>query len=109
MSTSSFGIITVQSKQTLYGLSVQYGVSVADLKRWNNLTSDNISEGQQLYIKDPNGGTSAAGTTITVKAKDTLYSLTRTYGVSEADLKRWNPDAFKNGVLQKGATLIIKK
>lgn len=40
----------VQAKESLYGISKKYGVSVADLKKWNNLDGDHIKTGQQLII-----------------------------------------------------------
>lgn len=40
----------VQAKEGLYGISKKYGVSVQQLKEWNNLASDNLSIGQQLII-----------------------------------------------------------
>lgn len=41
---------TVQPKESLYGISKKYDVTVDDLKKWNNLTSDNLHIGQQLII-----------------------------------------------------------
>jgi len=41
---------TVQSKESLYGISKKYGVTVDDLKKWNHLKSDNLQIGQQLII-----------------------------------------------------------
>lgn len=40
----------VQAKEGLYGISKKYGVTVQQLKDWNNLTSDNLSIGQQLIV-----------------------------------------------------------
>jgi len=40
----------VQAKEGLYGISKKYGVTVQQLKEWNNLTSDNLSIGQQLIV-----------------------------------------------------------
>jgi LysM repeat protein len=40
----------VQAKEGLYGISKKYGVSVQQLKEWNNLTSDNLAIGQQLIV-----------------------------------------------------------
>lgn len=40
----------VQAKEGLYGISKKYGVSVQQLKEWNNLSSDNLSVGQQLIV-----------------------------------------------------------
>jgi LysM repeat protein len=40
----------VLPKESLYGISKKYGVTVDDLKKWNNLTTDHIQTGQQLII-----------------------------------------------------------
>jgi LysM repeat protein len=40
----------VQPKEGLYTISRKYNVSVADLRQWNNLTSDDLQMGQQLII-----------------------------------------------------------
>lgn len=45
---------TVQSGETLYGISRKYSVSVPNIKQWNNLKSNTIRRGQVLQIKDPN-------------------------------------------------------
>ena len=46
--TSSY---KVKSGDTLYRISVKHGVSVADLKGWNGLSSDLIFPGQVLAVK----------------------------------------------------------
>jgi LysM repeat protein len=40
----------VSGKQTLYSISRQYKLATADLKRWNNLTSDQLQAGQLLIV-----------------------------------------------------------
>ncbi|MGI8583126.1 MAG: glucosaminidase domain-containing protein [Chitinophagaceae bacterium] len=40
----------VQPKEGLYVISKKYGVTVAQLKEWNNLTDDNLKVGQQLIV-----------------------------------------------------------
>jgi len=41
----------VQKKETLYSISQHYGkVSIADLKKWNNLNSDAVNEGVNLIV-----------------------------------------------------------
>jgi len=40
----------VQPKESLYGISKKYGVSVDDLKKWNNLKDNHLQIGQQLII-----------------------------------------------------------
>ena len=43
---------TVQRGDTLYGIAKQFGTSVNDIKKLNNLTTDNISVGQVLTIQE---------------------------------------------------------
>jgi len=42
---------TVMKGDTLYSISRKMGVAVADLKQWNNLTSNTLSIGQKLIVK----------------------------------------------------------
>ena len=44
---------TVVRGDTLYRISREYGVSVSDLKRWNNLDGNLISVGQRLIVSNP--------------------------------------------------------
>jgi LysM repeat protein len=39
--------------ETLYSISKKYGVTVGDLKKWNNLKSNTIYKGKQLIVSDP--------------------------------------------------------
>lgn len=42
---------TVAKKETLYHISTLYNkVTIVDIKKWNNLTSDGVSEGAQLIV-----------------------------------------------------------
>jgi LysM repeat protein len=41
---------TVEKKQTLYAVSKMYNTSVAEIKKWNNLTTDGLSEGVKLIV-----------------------------------------------------------
>jgi LysM repeat protein len=44
----------VQPKEGLYSISKKYGVSIDQLKEWNNLASDDLQVGQQLVIYQSN-------------------------------------------------------
>lgn len=46
------GIHVVQSGQTLYSLAGRYGVSQADLRKWNGLSGDNVLIGQALIVSE---------------------------------------------------------
>ena len=92
----------VAAKETMYSISKLYGVSIEDIKQWNNLKDNSLSIGQTLIIKK--GSTtssslpqkSAPDTNIgkdgvhTVAAKETMYSISRQYGISVQQLKEWN-------------------
>lgn len=43
----------VGARQTLFAVARLYNVSTTDLKKWNNLTSDNLQEGQTLLVAPP--------------------------------------------------------
>ncbi|WP_010078438.1 LysM peptidoglycan-binding domain-containing protein, partial [Liquorilactobacillus mali] len=49
-SSSSTSAYTVKSGDSLWAIANKYGVSVANLKSWNNLSSDTIYVGQSLKI-----------------------------------------------------------
>jgi LysM repeat protein len=49
------GIHKVEAGQTLYRVAVKYGVLMADLRRWNNLTDDNLKDGQELIVSEKAG------------------------------------------------------
>ncbi|MCJ7431924.1 MAG: LysM peptidoglycan-binding domain-containing protein [Anaerolineales bacterium] len=58
--------VTVQADQTLSGIALNYGVSMADIKEFNGLSTDNVFTGQTLKIPlckragDPNKPTPTA-------------------------------------------------
>lgn len=59
---------TVEKKQTLYAISKLYGVTVADIKQWNNLNADGVSEGAKIIVGY--GGSAAQKTTPPVVVKE---------------------------------------
>ena len=91
---------TVQSGDTLYGISKQFGVSVDELKRINNLTSNTITKGEILKIP-------STVTTIdyVVKKGDSLYSIAKRYNTTVKDITRLNNLTSNN--LTVGQQLII--
>ena len=72
---------TVKKGDTLYSIATKNNLSVPELKALNNLTSDNLSVGQNLLIKKkPKENTNI--TTYTVKSGDTLYSIAKKYNTT---------------------------
>lgn len=43
---------TIQKGDTLYSIARKYGVTIEDLKKWNQLAGNNIQPGQNLKISD---------------------------------------------------------
>jgi LysM repeat protein len=40
----------VQAKEGLYSIAKKYGITMQQIKQWNNLQTDTLSIGQQLII-----------------------------------------------------------
>ncbi len=56
------GVHQVDSKQTLFSIARQYGISVDELKKWNNLPDNNVHNNQTLIVKphEPNSKSNAS-------------------------------------------------
>ena len=101
--------IKVKSGDTLWGLSVKYKTTIAQLKSWNHLNSDTIYIGQNLIVSQSAGsssssaGSSSASTSSTSNSSaasntsihkvvkgDTLWGLSQKSGSAIASIKAWN-------------------
>ncbi len=49
---------TVELGNTFYGISKQYGITVDQIKKWNNLSSYSLRAGQVLIVSDPQNAVS---------------------------------------------------
>lgn len=58
--SASSGMHTISKGENLYRIGLKYGVSVKELKAWNDLKSNTIYAGRQLVVSDPSGITAAA-------------------------------------------------
>ena len=113
----------VRSGDYLGKIAGRYGVSVSQLKRWNNLRSSNIRAGQTLYIygaspkaaaaaasqqssSSGSGRTYTIGSYYTVKSGDSLYNIAKLYpGVSAENIKEAN--GLKSDRIRPGQELKI--
>ena len=110
------GTYTVKSGDTLSGIATRHGVTVAQLKQWNNLTSNNIKIGQKIKLNSSSSASSsqstssAAGeyTTYTVKSGDSFYVIAKNYpGVSAQDIMDFN--GLNSSKIKPGMTIKIPK
>lgn len=102
----------VGEKETLYGLSKKYNVSVESIQNVNPILASGLQVGQELIIPQSAANlpkteiTVAAKTTHLVVAKESLFSIARQYNVSVQDLENLNKELLQNG-LQIGQTIAI--
>ncbi|MCQ9294356.1 LysM peptidoglycan-binding domain-containing protein [Staphylococcus cohnii] len=110
---SSDGAITgstykVSKGDTLYSISRRSGVSIDNIKKWNKLTSNTLSVGQVLKLKNPNTPSdSITGDSHKVVEGDTLYNISKRSKVSVANIKKWNH--LKSDNISKGQILYLVK
>lgn len=93
---------TVQQGETLFSISQQYGVTVGELREWNNLQSNDLEPGQVLIV-----GPHANDERILyeVKAGESLFGISRQYNVTIAEIQEWNN--LENTNLEAGTELVI--
>lgn len=105
----------VKSKETLFSISREYGISIGEMRQWNDINElDILTIGQQLLIKRDlkiNGAaqnlySSDQFITHMVKQDDTLYSIARQYNISIKELMELNNK--ENFAISKGDQLKIK-
>jgi LysM repeat protein len=120
---------TVQPKETLYGISKMYNITIEELQNANaELLKDGLKIGQILTIPASNGTTKTATTIITetpkpspkpiqrtteekstngyhiIQPKETKYGISKKYGMTIEELEQLNPQiatAFNIGMKLK--------
>lgn len=118
---------TVQAKETVYGISKQYGVSQEELYKANpKIEKNGIHPGDLIVI--PGKGTTTTKPTetntqtttsnvktsddnyqyITIEPKETVYNLTKKYKISEETLNSLNPQIKERG-LEVGDVIKLPK
>ena len=107
----------VAPKQTLYGISKLYKVSIENLKKWNPiLENSGLEIGQIINVSEPKNNILSENNSKTeinapifheVLAKETLYSLSKKYNLSIDELQNLNPET-KNG-LPIGFKLLVSQ
>ncbi|WP_298782167.1 LysM peptidoglycan-binding domain-containing protein [uncultured Polaribacter sp.] len=104
---SSAKLHIVQPQETLYSISKQHNISLVLLKEINQLSSSKISIGQVLSLNKEVTieNKIEAKKTHVVKYKETLYSISKKYNMSVANLKSLN--SLKDNTISVGQILKI--
>ncbi|MCM3585980.1 LysM peptidoglycan-binding domain-containing protein [Mesobacillus maritimus] len=104
--SASASVHTVQSGDTLWGLSRKYNATVDELLNWNQLSAPTIFVNQKLVVAAPKSNVVAKATnTYVVKSGDTLWGISKTYNMSISDLKTLN--GLASDIIQPGQTLKV--
>ena len=102
--TSEKNIYTVVKGDSLWAIANKYGTSLEELKKANNLTSNNLSIGQTLIIPS-NSVPGQTEITYTVKKGDSLWAIANKYDTTVDKIKSVNN--LSSNTLQIGQVLII--
>lgn len=108
----------VKPGETLYSIAAKYGVTVEELKLWNNLSGSGLKTGQLLILKkgvkavDRDTAQSHTEKEIEKSVKyhivlrgETLYSIGKMYNVSVDSIVSWNH--LLNLSIYEGQELVI--
>lgn len=85
-------LYTVKKGDNLYNIANSYNTTVSDIMSLNNLSSNILSIGQTLKIplKEVETSNSTEYTEYTIKKGDSLYSISKTYGVPIDEIMKYN-------------------
>ena len=101
-------LYVVVSGDTLWSIARKNNISVSDLLKTNNLTSNFLSVGQVLIIPNEveSTGENINNTSLyTVQKGDTLWSISKLFNVTVNELRKYNN--LNSDFLTVGQTLII--
>lgn len=114
-------VYTVQSGDALLSIALKFGLTVDELKNFNNLTSDDITAGDTLLIPAPTptpGPTPTLDPSLptptlapylvyTVKSGDVLSAIAEQFGISVAAIQAANGFSGDSTMIQPGKVLQI--
>ncbi|KMQ66245.1 amino acid ABC transporter substrate-binding protein [Chryseobacterium angstadtii] len=132
---AQLGKIVLQPKQTIYGITKQYRISEADLRKLNPELDTHTKIGDEIILPldsikkyggdqqtapltveprptEPHSGVDINGSVdasmYVIQAKDNYYRITKQFGISQQELYALNPGLEEKG-LKPGETILVKK
>ena len=98
---------TVLAGETIYSISRLYKISTDSLLVWNGLIDSKIRIGQELRVESTTLNTQQKGNkTHTVVSGETLFQISRRYGISVAEIQHKN--GLKGNEIKAGQVLSIQ-
>lgn len=126
--SQKLGKIFLQPKQTIYGITKQYKISEAELRKLNPDLDNHMKIGDAVILPEENikkyglqtyqtttpiqkevekNITSYNGDFYTIQPKDTYYGITKRFSISQKELFALNPELEQKG-LKPGENIRIK-
>lgn len=97
----------VQPKETVYSLCRRFGISKDDLYRDNPAVArDGLKAGATLIFKASSKPVRVV-TLHAVKKGDTIYGISKSYGITPSQLEEWNPGIREN--LKPGMRIYVSE
>lgn len=134
-STDTAKTYTVKSGDSIWLIANNHGISMDQLRSWNNLKSDLIHAGQKLNVgqssqvpvtpeapkptptptptptpevsKPETSVTPSTAKTYTVKSGDSVWLIANNHGITMAQLRSWNN--LKNDLIHPGQKLVVSQ
>lgn len=129
-------IHTVEPGESMFGISREYNVTIAEIQQWNNLESSSVNVGQELIIYEPGedaeqesippaeemdeieeieeresivrrAESDPGSTTYTVRTGDSLYQIAREHDMSVDELQALNN--LDSDILRVGQRILVKE
>lgn len=117
-SLSKRSTYTVQAGDTLWSIAKKNSVDVEQLAKWNGLSAKKgVRTGQTLVLWNKDAGKKLAiassgikpsqSINYTIRQGDTLFSISKRFKVSVADLRKWNGSKVEKRI-QPGTSIMVQ-
>jgi membrane-bound lytic murein transglycosylase D len=117
-SLSKRSTYTVQTGDTLWSIAKKNSVDVEQLAKWNGLSAKKgVRTGQTLVLWNKDAGRKLAiassgikpsqSINYTIRQGDTLFSISKRFKVSVADLRKWNGSKVEKRI-QPGTSIMVQ-
>ena len=83
----------IRSGDSLSEIADRFGLEVADIRRWNQMTSNLLIAGDNLVLTPPTMQDGERALVYNVQRGDTLFEIASLYRISIDEIRAWNLDS----------------